>query len=87
MDNQKSANSVFDAIVIVVILILLMCFAIPLFDGKPGVQPDPVSAYQQLEKSCKDILIYKDVIEKELCNLVNTYGAEKAMQMIIHMDD
>lgn len=69
------------------ILILLIALAYPLFDGKPGVQPDPVSAYQQLEKSCKGIPIYKDAIEKELCYLVNTYGAEKAMQMIIHMDD
>lgn len=69
---------------LLIVVVAMAIIAIPYF---APTKQDPMNAYQKLEAACRKTGMFDDVTNKALCYLVNTYGAEKAMQMIIHMDD
>ena len=73
-----------DAIATLVIVVAMAITTAPYF---VQTKQEPMNAYQKLEAACKNTGMFASNTDKALCYLVNTYGAQRAMQMIIHMDD
>lgn len=78
-------NSIFILFVLFVILVILTPTPPPVMPDTPtaGGNMNAQSPAEKLEAQCRNLPTYADSDTKDLCSLVNRYGAKRAMEMVM----